>query len=153
MGSRVAAPLALVLVGMFLVPLGALGAAAPSTGFRPVFGAPHLAGFPLATYLSPTSVKSTNWAGYAATASSGSVTSVGGSWTEPTVKCGTRTSLAAFWVGIDGYNSNTVEQTGTLAQCSHGTASHYVWWEMYPLNAVQTYGTISAGDQFTASVT
>jgi hypothetical protein len=106
----------------------------------------------LSTFAS-TPTTSTNWAGYAATTSTtGAVTKVSASWTEPAVKCGSKTSYAAFWVGIDGFSSSTVEQDGTLAMCSGGVASYYVWWEMYPTNAIQVWSTVSAGDHFTASV-
>jgi hypothetical protein len=99
-----------------------------------------------------TAINSSNWAGYAATGGTGSVTKVTGSWVQPSVRCGSATSLAAFWVGIDGYSSTTVEQTGTIAECIGGTALYAVWWEMYPSNAVQVYASISAGDHFSASV-
>jgi len=101
----------------------------------------------------PSSSSAYNWAGYALTSGSGTVTTVTGAWVEPTVKCPRGTTLAAFWIGIDGYSSSTVEQTGTLAQCSHGTASYYSWWETYPANAVQTFASVKGGDSFTASVT
>ena len=58
-------------------------------------------------------VESTNWSGYADTGSSFS--KVSSSWTEPSVTCsGRATQLAAFWVGIDGYSSDSVEQDGTF---------------------------------------
>jgi Peptidase A4 family len=95
--------------------------------------------------------QSTNWSGYADTGSGFSA--VTGSWTEPSVSCTSATSLAAFWVGIDGYNSSSVEQDGTLAECYGGTAYYYTWWEMYPTNAIQVVGsTLQAGDSITASV-
>ena len=47
---------------------------------------------------------STNWSGYAVTASTSAVTKVQGSWTVPTVT-GTSTAYSSFWVGIDGFNS------------------------------------------------
>jgi hypothetical protein len=94
-----------------------------------------------------------NWAGYAATGATGSVTKVTGSWTQPSVTCKKGTTLAAFWIGIDGYTSSTVEQDGTLAQCSHGSATYYSWWETYPANSVQEWAAISAGNAFTSSVT
>jgi len=115
------------------------GSAGTGVNLRPLFGA--------------SSVSSYNWAGYAATGSTGSVTSVTGTWTQPAVTCPKGTTLAAFWIGIDGYSSSTVEQDGTLAQCSHGTATYYSWWETYPANAVQPWATIHAGDSFSASVT
>jgi hypothetical protein len=96
-----------------------------------------------------------NWSGYANDNSTGKTYSkVSGTWTEPAVTCPTKEeSLAAFWAGIDGWNSNTVEQSGTLAQCFEGTAFYYTWWEMYPTNSIQTVGTtVKPGDKITASV-
>jgi hypothetical protein len=96
-------------------------------------------------------VQSTNWSGYADTGSGFST--VTGSWAEPSVSCTSQTSLAAFWVGIDGYSSSSVEQDGTLAECYERTAYYYTWWEMYPSNAIQVVGqTLRAGDSITASV-
>lgn len=96
-------------------------------------------------------VQSTNWSGYADTGSGFST--VTGSWTEPGVSCTSTTSLAAFWVGLDGYSSSSVEQDGTLIECYRGAAYYYTWWEMYPTNAIQVMGsTLHAGDSITASV-
>ena len=95
-----------------------------------------------------------NWAGYAESSGTGSVTKVSATWTQPAVTCPSKgTTLAAFWIGIDGYTSSTVEQDGTLAQCTHGSASYYSWWETYPANAVQEFAPIHAGDSFSATVT
>jgi Peptidase A4 family len=97
-------------------------------------------------------VESTNWAGYADTGSSFS--KVSGSWTEPTGKSsGSTTSLAAFWVGIDGYSSDSVEQDGTLIESYEGTVYYYDWWEIYPENDVQTVATVDPGDHITSTVT
>jgi hypothetical protein len=106
-----------------------------------------------AVVASPSATTAYNWAGYAESSATGSVKKVTGAWTEPSVSCPKGPTLAAFWIGIDGYSSNTVEQDGTLAQCSHGSASYYAWWETYPANAVQTFATIHAGDKFNATVT
>jgi hypothetical protein len=96
-------------------------------------------------------VQSTNWSGYADTGSGFST--VTGSWTEPGVSCTSTTSLAAFWVGLDGYSSSSVEQDGTLIECYRDVAYYYTWWEMYPTNAIQVVGsTLHAGDKITASV-
>jgi hypothetical protein len=99
-----------------------------------------------------TQVQSSNWSGYADTGSSFST--VTSSWTEPTPTCSSRTtSLAAFWVGIDGYSSDSVEQDGTLIECYQRTAYQYTWWEMYPTNDIQVVGsTLAAGDHIAASV-
>jgi len=100
-----------------------------------------------------TNVQSTNWSGYADTGSSFS--KVSSSWSEPSATCSSRTEqLAAFWVGIDGYSSSSVEQDGTLIECYRGHAYQYTWWEMYPTNAIQVVGeTAAAGDAITATVT
>jgi hypothetical protein len=99
-----------------------------------------------------TQVQSTNWAGYADTGSSFS--QVAGSWTEPSATCSGRSeSLAVFWVGIDGFSSDSVEQDGTLIECDRGTASQFTWWEMFPTNDIQVVGsTLAAGDSITSSV-
>ncbi len=99
------------------------------------------------------SVCSTNWSGYADTGSG--VTAVSGSWVQPSVSCpSSGSTYAAFWVGIDGYSSSTVEQTGTLAQCSNGVAVYSAWYEFYPNPMVTISGiTVAPGDTITASVT
>ena len=91
---------------------------------------------------------STNWSGFAVTGPSGSVTDVKGSWTVPSVTCSTKTTYSSYWVGIDGYNSNTVEQTGTDSDCSSGHAAYYAWYEFYPAASVTISGfTVKPGDQ------
>jgi hypothetical protein len=102
----------------------------------------------------PTNSCSLNWSGYAVTSGSGSVTDVKGSWTVPSVTCsGTTNQYSSFWVGIDGYNSGTVEQTGTDSDCSSGAPRYYAWYEFYPkpsflINVV----SVHAGDRITAEV-
>lgn len=100
---------------------------------------------------------SANWAGYAAYSQpAGSVSKVSGTWVEPAVTClKTGSQYAVFWVGIDGYSSSSVEQTGTLAVCNAGVASYYAWWELFPTNAIQVIPklVVSPGDSISASVT
>jgi hypothetical protein len=100
-----------------------------------------------------TQVTSGNWSGYADTGSGFS--SVSATWTEPTPSCsGRSTALAAFWVGIDGYSSSSVEQDGTLIECYEGSTYQFSWWEIYPVNSVQVVGeSVAAGDAITATVT
>src|SRR5579883_2452296 len=87
---------------------------------------------------------STNWSGYAATGST--YTSVSTSFTQPSVDCSKGNGYSSFWVGLDGYSSNTVEQTGTEADCSGGAASYYAWYEMYPKFPVNYRNTVRLGD-------
>jgi Peptidase A4 family len=101
-------------------------------------------------------VSTYNWSGYADDNSEGnSYSEVSGYWYQPSVSCtsDSDTELAAFWVGIDGYNSGTVEQDGTLAECYDGSVYYYTWWEMYPSNAIQVVGdSLSPGDYIYAQV-
>jgi hypothetical protein len=93
---------------------------------------------------------STNWSGYAVTGSK--FTSVSSSWTEPTATC-SKTAYSSFWVGLDGDTSNSVEQTGTDADCSGRTPQYYAWYEMYPKYPVNLSNPVHPGDHLTASVT
>lgn len=98
-----------------------------------------------------TNSASTNWSGYAATGAK--FTSISGSWTQPSVTCTNKAAYSSFWVGLDGDGSNSVEQTGTAADCSHGRPVYYAWYEMYPAFPVDYSNTVKAGDLFSASVT
>ncbi len=131
--------------------LAASSASAASTGFTP--GGPiHLVG----ANASPRGgishqAESTNWSGYAAT--TGTYTSVSASWTQPTGTCSRGDQYAAFWVGLDGYSSSSVEQTGSEVDCVGRTAEYYAWYEMYPNASVNYSNTVRPGDHFSASVT
>jgi len=94
---------------------------------------------------------SSNWSGYAVLGSS--FTSAKGSWTVPTATCGTGYQFASFWVGLDGYYSDTVEQTGTDSDCDGANPSYYAWYEFYPHASFNIASlTIKPGDQISASV-
>jgi hypothetical protein len=99
-----------------------------------------------------TDVTSSNWSGYADNESSNIYKSVSAEWAEPTGSCGPSQSLSAFWVGLDGYSSGTVEQDGTLIECYGGTPYYFDWWEMYPYNSVQLVATVGGADVITAAV-
>ena len=93
---------------------------------------------------------SSNWAGYAVTG--GGYTTVTSSWVQPSASCTSATTYSSFWVGLDGDGSNTVEQTGTDADCSGGTPSYYAWYEMYPKYPVNLSLSVRPGDLLTATV-
>jgi Peptidase A4 family len=113
-----------------------------------------------------------NWGGYAVcvpqaacsadAAASGSVTDVKGSWVVPAIVGAQRDSCsdsqktwydASVWVGIDGFVSPTVEQTGTSSDCYYGQVYYYAWYEFYPANSVTiTSLTVRPGDIMTAEV-
>jgi hypothetical protein len=129
-----------------------------------------------------TAVSSANWGGYADT--NDTFSSVASSWVEPTVDCsnsggslglgglglnsggvsglgglfgslfGGPSAASAFWVGLDGYSSTSVEQIGADSDCDSGTPTYYAWYEMYP-NPSETLPSqypVSPGDHITALV-
>src|SRR5690349_2463267 len=148
-----------ILLGMLTLLAGVAvattgSASAGAMGFRP--GGPiHLVGSAAAVPNARGGIRhqaeSTNWSGYAAT--TGTYTSVSASWTEPTGTCGESAKYASFWVGLDGYNSNSVEQTGSEVDCSGSTPVYYAWYEMFPAASVSYSNTVRPGDHFNASVT
>ena len=108
---------------------------------------------------------SSNWSGYAVTgvgstatvaSTSMSFSDVTGTWTQPAATCtpGQSTS-AAIWVGLGGYTvgSNSLEQTGTSADCnSSGKATYYAWYELVPAASVTLKLKIFPGDKITSTV-
>ncbi len=122
------------------------------------------------THGTVTEIASFNWSGYADAATDErvtrcgpqdgcqSVSSVSGSWTIPQVTCPAppfnyENNIAAVWIGIDGFNDTTVEQTGTESFCFEGEPTYITWYEMYPSGTVFVRTTAAAGDAITASVT
>jgi hypothetical protein len=106
----------------------------------------------------PTSLDSYNWSGYADASPSlttpvpQSFSAVSGSWTVPFVRCTAEDTIEAQWVGLDGFNDQTVEQDGTIDWCFEGQPYYYTWYEMYPSATVAVGTTVQPGDQITASV-
>jgi hypothetical protein len=95
---------------------------------------------------------SQNWAGYAVTGQQGSFTSVSASWTQPAVTCSGAEELAAFWVGLDGDGTQTVEQTGTEADCDNPSVFYQGWYEVFPFGPVFYSNPVKPGDAMSASV-
>lgn len=101
---------------------------------------------------------STNWSGYSVTGAQGSVTEAKGSWTVPSASCNAgkgpkTTAYSSFWVGVDGFNDNTVEQIGTDSDCQNGRPTYYAWFEFYPNGSYLINGLkITPGDQMSADV-
>jgi len=137
----------LMLAACVLLPLGA-GAGWPA-GSAIRHGPPaHLLG-----RAGRGTAQSTNWSGYAAYASGTSFTDVQGGWVQPAVSCSSRQKqYSSFWVGLDGYNSSSVEQIGTDSDCIGKRPSYYAWYEMYPAAPVTLSMTIQPGDSISAHV-
>jgi hypothetical protein len=96
-------------------------------------------------------VSSQNWSGYAAHGKT--YQKISASWTEPTGHCTAKRTYSSFWVGLDGYGSKTVEQTGSEVDCSAGQPRYIAWYEMYPALPVHFSNRVRPGDHFTGSVT
>jgi Peptidase A4 family len=125
-----------------------------------------------------TEVDTFNWSGYADATTDQPVTTCGqgdgcgsisyatGSWTIPAVSCPAppfrnEDQFSVNWVGIDGFNDQTVEQTGSASYCFEGNAYYYNWYELYPAATVvlgpascidDNVGCPQPGDRITASV-
>jgi hypothetical protein len=96
-------------------------------------------------------MESENWSGYAVTGAS--FTQALGSWIVPTVNCtSTPNTYSSFWVGLDGYSSSTVEQTGTDSDCYGTSPSYYAWYEFYPQGSYLINLAISPGNKISAEV-
>ncbi len=95
---------------------------------------------------------SQNWAGYTSAGAAGTFTSVSASWAEPTATCTATDTFSSFWVGLDGDGTNSVEQTGTEADCNGGNASYQGWFEMFPAAPVFFDNPVQPGDAMSASV-
>jgi peptidase A4-like protein len=131
-------------------------ASAARTRIVPFIPGPHVGS--LVHIRHGSSVSSTNWSGYAVEDAS-PFTEVLGSWVQPAATCNelAGSTYAAFWAGIDGYTSSSVEQLGTDSDCTgRNSPSYYAWWEMYPADSVDISTSqypVKPGDTLTASVT
>jgi hypothetical protein len=99
------------------------------------------------------SMRSPNWAGYAVHRAGVQFTSARGAWAEPAVSCPQGGTYSSFWIGIDGYLNDFVEQVGTGADCTApNTPAYYAWYELYPAPRVRIAMVIRPGDQLEADV-
>jgi len=98
-------------------------------------------------------VATANWSGFVESGADGSYTSVSSEWQQATLVCDTDSvQYVVFWVGLDGYNGSSVEQTGTLGICDGTTPEYYAWYEMYPAAPVYYNVAVGAGDLIYGSV-
>ncbi len=120
---------------------------------------PHIPALQSADTRAPeNSVSSNNWSGYVAednftTPTTDSVTSVSGSWIVPEIVPTCDDNYSAYWVGIDGFTSSTVEQIGTEHDYIGGALQYYAWFEMFPGPSFLISGfPVNPGDLINASV-
>ncbi len=92
---------------------------------------------------------SLNWSGWGDTSKLGPFNYVHSKFVQPAISCnGTKNNFVSEWVGLDGFNSNTVEQTGTVSWCggkNHRSPKYFAWFEMFPAASVNVY-KIKPGD-------
>jgi predicted lipoprotein with Yx(FWY)xxD motif len=94
-----------------------------------------------------------NWSGYAdESTKDGTFTKVSGAWAAPKVTCTAEDTITSEWVGLDGANSATVEQDGTIGWCYEGKPTYFTWYEMYPAGTIEVGKTLAPGDKISASV-
>jgi hypothetical protein len=98
---------------------------------------------------------SENWSGYAV-AGKKPYTYVHSTFVQPSITCpGVADQWTSEWVGLDGYNDQTVEQDGTAAWCAgpnDTTPKYEAWYEMFPADSVNVFA-VHPGDIIDVSVT
>ncbi len=100
--------------------------------------------------------QSSNWSGYAVTTpSTAPFTSVSGTWTVPAVSYTKKATYSAAWIGIDGFNDNSLIQTGTEQDYYSGAVHDAVWWttsaQGFAEQAISE--PVATGDHMSASIT
>jgi hypothetical protein len=143
-------------VGASSLPAAASTTAARTTAENtPLPGGPLVhASSDISSDVSTTTTISENWSGYAV-AGKKTYSYVTSSWVVPTVTCpGVADQWSSEWVGLDGYNDQTVEQDGTDAWCggaSDTTPKYEAWYEMFPAGSVNLFA-VHPGDIIDATV-
>ncbi|MCF8568393.1 hypothetical protein LLE49_27115 [Alicyclobacillus tolerans] len=125
---------------------------------------------------------STNWSGYAiASNTSGTYQSVSAAWKVPQVKASSQPTPApsswwqaflqwfkslfgtsrlsdaysATWIGIDGFNDQSLIQCGTSQNIVNGSPQYNAWWEILPNPETPIDSTqypLDANDQIVADI-
>lgn len=134
---------ALVSGSGVLISAAGAGGAAPA-----IFHHPRI---PVSHHVRNTGWSASNWSGYAKT---GSYTSATGNWIVPSVAASRGSTYDSQWVGIDGFNNNSLIQTGTETDYYNGSAHYGAWWEILPAAETPISSiTVHPGDAMTASIT
>jgi peptidase A4-like protein len=96
---------------------------------------------------------SSNWSGYAITTGAPFM-SVTGTWVVQAVSPTKKSTYSSQWVGIDGFNDNSLIQTGTESDYHNGSAHYGAWWEILPAaETVIPSLAVKPGDLMSASIT
>jgi hypothetical protein len=155
-GERLFGKVAVAMLGSASLVLaggvaGASAASHPVTHHTPQVGRMLLApGASPRTVRGTTKFDSTNWSGYAqSTTKKGTFTAAKDFWTVPTVNTSkSGDQFSSDWIGIDGFNNDTLVQDGTEADNIGGTAHYDAWTEIIPASEVVITGlTIKPGNK------
>ena len=82
-------------------------------------------------------ILSNNWCGYIIEdnfedPSPHSIDNVGGTWEVPALNPTDENTYCAIWVGIDGFNSPSVQQMGTSHNWVNGQQINFAWFQLFP---------------------
>jgi hypothetical protein len=95
------------------------------------------------------------WSGYAVVAcGSCHLRYVAADWTLPRLDCANSPdqSWIAWWVGLDGWTTGSIEQAGVFGNCAAGAAYYYLFTEMYPAPSRFVLTAAGPGDRMGAAV-
>ena len=90
------------------------------------------------------------WSGYVSVGRR--FTSVSARFTVPRHSCPEPNMNASFWVGLDGFDSATVEQIGVESLCRDGVARTSAWWQTYPAPSQPLDLGVAPGDEISVRV-
>jgi hypothetical protein len=155
-GERLSGKVAVAMLGSASLVLaggvaGASAASHPVTHHAPQVGRMLRApGASTRTVRGTTKLDSSNWSGYAqSTTKNGTFTAAKDFWTVPTVNTSkSGNQYSSDWIGIGGFNDDTLVQDGTEADNLGGTAHYDAWTEILPASEVVITGlAIKPGDK------
>jgi hypothetical protein len=97
---------------------------------------------------------SSNWSGYAVTAST-PYTGITAHWKVPSVQGSGGATYSAAWAGIDGFTNGSLIQTGTEQDFYNGSAHYAAWWTTSAQNFLEQpiSEPVLPGDAMTATIT
>jgi hypothetical protein len=128
----------------------------PGTPLKAVGAGPGAAASAATAATSVKGLQSVNWAGYAASFGTTTFRFVSAHFTVPTLDCTGVTApngaWSSHWVGLDGFRTTTVEQTGLVATCDGTTQVYAPFWEMFPNAPRYPAITVNPGDAISMSV-
>jgi hypothetical protein len=137
----------LVLAGLALGP-----ASVASSGTVLTLHPDHLAAHSGGASSAASGWESLNWSGYAVTGSG--FTAITGQWKVPAAGPSFGASYSAAWAGIDGFNDNSLIQTGTEQDFYRGSPHYAAWWTTSAQGFVEQAITepVAAGDPMSATI-